>query len=179
MTPEYINDIELRNAPDTTASRRAAGAALLLKVGLTFGDVDREPSIRQLYPIAELGKPEGTPTRAPEFMRLLVAEHQPRIPGADLDFRDEVMAQIFDRGDPAPKRTLTFHIEVTDEGETSGPAFAEKRTFRGWRRIGALTFDNAVISYNADFVIHFRHPTWREDRNDPRTATRVDGKKVR
>ena len=176
---EYINDIELRNAPDTTASRRASGAALLLKVGLTFGDVDREPSIRQLYPIAELGKPEGTPTRAPEFMRLLVAEHQPRIPGADLDFRDEVMAQIFDKGDPTPKRTLTFHIDVTDEGETSGPAFAEKRTFRGWRRIGALTFDNAVISYNADFVIHFRHPTWREDRNDPSTATRVDGKKVR
>ena len=58
-------------------------------------------------------------------------------------------------------------------------AFAEKRTFRGWRRIGALTFDNAVISYNADFVIHFRHPTWREDRNDPSTATRVEGKKVR
>ena len=45
-------------------------------------------------------------------------EHQPRIPGADLDFRDEVMAQILDRGDPTPKRTLTF--------------------------------DNAVISYNAD-----------------------------
>ena len=112
-------------------------------------------------------------------MRLLVAEHQPRIPGVDLDFRDEVMAQIFDRGDPTPKRTLTFNIEVTDDGETSGPAFAEKRTFRGWRRIGALTFDNAVISYNADFVIHFRHPTWREDRNDPRTATRVDEKKVR
>ena len=77
------------------------------------------------------------------------------------------MAQIFDRDDPTPKRTLTFHIEVTDEGETSGPAFAEKRTFRGWRRIGALTFDNAVISYNADFVIHFHHPTWRDDRNDP------------
>ena len=74
-------------------------------------------------------------------------EHQPRIPGPDLDSRDEIMAQIFDRGDPTPKRTLTF--------------------------------DNAVISYNADFVIHFRHPTWRDDRNDPRTATRVDGKKVR
>jgi hypothetical protein len=176
---EYFNDVELRNAPDTTVSRRGAGAPLLLKVGLTFGDVDREPSIRQLYPIAELGKPAGTPTRAPEFMRLLVAENQPRVPGADLDFRDEVMAQIFDRGDPTPKRTLTFHIEVTDEGETSGPPFAEKRTFRGWRRIGTLTFDNAVISYNGDFVIHFRHPTWREDRNDPTTATRVEGKKVR
>ncbi len=40
-------------------------------------------------------------------------------------------------------------------------------------------FDNAVVSYNGDRVIHFNHPTWREDRNDPATATRIDGKKVR
>ena len=42
-----------------------------------------------------------------------------------------------------------------------------------------MTFDNAVASYNGDFVIHFRHPTWRLDRNDPKTATRVDERKVR
>jgi hypothetical protein len=32
---------------------------------------------------------------------------------------------------------------------------------------------------NGDSVIHFNHPTWREDRNDPKTATRIDGRKVR
>ena len=176
---DFINDIELRNAPDTTVTNRGTGVAILLKVGLTFGRVDQRPSMRQLYPIAELGKPEGTPTRAPEFMRLLVAPGQPRIEGADLDFRDEIMAHIFDRGDSAPKRSLTFNIEVTDQGTTSGPAFREKRTFKDWRKIGTLTFDNAVASRNGDFVIHFGHPTWRTDRNDPRTATRVDGRKVR
>ena len=176
---DFINDVELRNAPDTTASRRGAGAALLAFVGLTFNRVDTQPSIRQLYPIAELGKPAGTPTRAPEFMRLLVASHQPRIAGVDLDFRDEIMAQIFDRGDPVPRRTLTFTIEVTDQGTTTGPALRQRRTFRDWRSIGSLIFDNAVISYNGDSVIHFSHPTWREDRNDPATATRIDGRKVR
>ena len=176
---EFFNDIELRNAPDTTASHRGGGFAILLKVGLTFGRVDNRPSMRQLYPIAELGKPPGTPTRAPEFMRLLVSPGQPRIQGADLDFRDEVMAQIFDRGDPTPKRTLTFNVEVTDQGATTGPAFRERRTFKDWRQVGTLTFDNAVISYNGDSVIHFSHPTWREDRNDPKTASRIDGKKVR
>ena len=40
-------------------------------------------------------------------------------------------------------------------------------------------FDNAVVSHNGDGVIHFTHPTWRQDRNDPATATRVDGVKVR
>ena len=97
----------------------------------------------------------------------------------DLDVRDEVMAHIFDRGDPSPKRTLTFNIEVTDEGHTSGSPFRVRRTFRNWRRIGTLVFDNAVISYNGDCVIHFTHPTWRSDRNDPSTATRVNEEKVR
>ena len=90
------------------------------------------------------------------------------IAGADLDVRDEVMAHIFDRGDPAPKRTLTFTIDVTDEGTTSGSPFRVRRTFRNWRRIGTLVFDNAVVSHNGDArVIHFTHPTWRQDRNDP------------
>ena len=176
---EFINDVELRNAPNTTLARRGLGAPTLVAEAITFNKVDQQPTIRQLYTIAELGKPAGEPTRAPQFMRLLVASDQPRIEGPALDFRDEVMAQIFDRGDPAPKRRLTFHIELTDEGETTGTAAEERRTFRNWRRVGALTFDNAVISYNGDFVIHFPHPTWREDRNDPSTATRIDGRKVR
>jgi len=40
-------------------------------------------------------------------------------------------------------------------------------------------FDRAVVSYNGDFVIHFNHPTWRDDPNDPSTATRVKERKVR
>ena len=176
---DFINDAELRNAPDTTASRRGSGLPILLTVGLVFNRVDKQPTIRQLYPIAELGKPSGQPTRAPQFMRLLVDPHQPRIAGDGLDFRDELMAQILDRGDPVPRRTLTFNVEVTDEGSTAGTGFRERRTFRNWRSIGVLTFDNVVASYNGDSVIHFNHPTWREDRNDPATATRVDGQKVR
>lgn len=175
----YINDVQLRNAPDTTAEHRGAGLPILLKSGVTFSDVDKQPTIRQVYPIAELGKPAGQPTRAPQFMRLIVPPAQPRIPGDGLDFRDEVLAQIFDRGDPTPRRTLTFTIEVTDDGETTGTQLNERRTFRNWRPIGALVFDNAVASYNGDFVLHFSHPTWREDRNDPATATRIDGRKVR
>jgi hypothetical protein len=105
-------------------------------------------------------------------MRLLVAAGQPKIEGEALDFRDEIMAQIFDKGDPKPKRTLTFNIEVTDEGTTRGLPVFQRRSFKSWRRIGRIVFDNAVASYNGDFVIHFSHPTWRDDRNDPSTATR-------
>jgi hypothetical protein len=175
---EYINDAELRNAPNTTSWRRGFGVPVLLVEAIFFGKIDKEPTQRQLYQIAELGKPEGEPTRAPAFMRLLVDPAQPRIAGEALDFRDEIMAQIFDRGDPVAKRTLTFHIEVTDDGSTRGPNFLQRRSFANWKRIGRLTFDNAVTSYNGDFVIHFTHPTWRGDRNDPSTATRVNEHKV-
>jgi hypothetical protein len=176
---DYINDAETLNAPNTTSWRRGFGAPVLLVTGIVFGQVDKNPTIRQLYQIAELGKPEGEPTRTPTFMRLVVDSSQPRIDGDALDFRDEIMAQIFDRGDPVPKRTLTFHIEVTDQGSTRGPSFFQRRSFTGWRKIGSITFDNAVASYNGDFVIHFTHPTWRDDPNNPSTATRIDEHKVR
>jgi hypothetical protein len=166
---EAINDAELRNAPNTTPWRRGAGIGVLLVTGAVFARVDKEPTIRQLYPIAELGKPEHEPTRAPTYMQLRVASEQPRIPGGALDFRDEVMAQIYDRGDPTPKRSLAFDIEVTDVGHVKNPLF---RTFEGWRKIGRITFAEAVASYNGDFVIHFNHPRWRDDPNDPKTITR-------
>jgi hypothetical protein len=175
----YINDAELRNAPNTHGWRRGAGVPILLVEGALFLRLDTEPTHRQLYQIAELGKPKDEPTRTPQFMRLRVAPEQPRIEGEALDFRDEIMAQIFDKGDPLPKRTLTFHIEVTDEGSTRGIPLFQRRTFEHWRHIGKLTFDNAVASYNGDFVIHFNHPTWRDDRNNPSTATRMNGRKVR
>jgi hypothetical protein len=175
---DYINDAELRNAPNVHALRRARGTPILLITGLVFKRVDMEPAQRQLYQIAELGKPDNEPTRAPKFMRLLVATDQPKIEGDALDFRDEVMAQIFDRGDASPRRTLRFDIEITDEGSAHGLELSRNLSFSNWRRIGRLTFDNAVTSYNGDFVIHFNHPTWRNDRNDPATATRVNERKV-
>jgi hypothetical protein len=176
---DYINDAAMRNAPDTTAWRRGLGTPILIVTGAVFGRVDKNPSIRQLYPIAELGKADSERTRAPRFMRLSVAPEQPRIEGEGLDFRDEVMAQIYDKGDAQPKRALVFHIETTDEGTTEGPAFFERRRFKNWRHIGMITFNQAVVSYNGDFVIHFNHPTWREDQTDPATATRVHERKVR
>jgi hypothetical protein len=66
-----------------------------------------------------------------------------------------------------------FHIEVTDEGATRDVLAFVRRTFKNWRRIGKLTFDNAVASYNGDHVIHFNHPDWRDDPNDPATANRA------
>jgi hypothetical protein len=169
---DYINDVELRNAPDVSPWRRGKDILFIIMEGVIFTLVDKKATIRQLHQVAELGKAECEPTRAPTFMRLLVAAEQPRIEGRSVDFRDEVMAQIFDRGEPVPKRTLIFNIEVTDDGTTRDILGFVRRKFKNWRRIGKLTFDNAVVSYNGDFVLHFGHPGWRDDKNDPATANR-------
>jgi len=171
----YVNDADLRSAPNVTPWRSGkAGPFLALAVaGVVFTLVDKTASMRQLYPIAELGKPLEERTRAPLFMRLLASSEQPRIEGDGLDIRDEILAQIYDKGDPVPKRKLIFHIEVTDEGTRRDILGFVRCSFKNWRRIGKLTFDNAVASYNGDRVLHFNHPGWRDDQNNPATANRA------
>lgn len=173
----HLTDIQLTNAPPVTGLNRGTELPVLLREGAVFELIDRKSSIRQVYPIAELGKPAGAPTRAPEFMRLKASTGQPVIDEEDI--RNEVLAHIFDKGNPKPQRTLSFDLSVSDAGKRSGFGLFQRQTVADWRTIGKLTFDNGVASYNGDFVIHFRHPTWRKDRNDPDSAMRKDGKKVR
>lgn len=167
-----INDAKLRNAPNTTVARRGSGMGILLLSGLVFNLAEKQPTIRQVYQIAELGKSPNEPTRAPEFMQLSVAAGQPIIDGDDLDFRDEILAHIYDRGDPTPKRKLVFEIETSDTGRTHGLPIRERRTITNWQKIGRITFDAAVVSYNGDHVFHVNHPAWRSDRNDPASVVR-------
>ena len=164
---QSINEAVLRNAPNTTITRRGfVGSFVLATTGLVLMLTDCQPTQRQLYEIAELGKAPGEPTRTPQFMQLTVPPEQPVIPGEKLDFRDEIMAQIYETA----QRSLTFRIETTDTGKTRGPGFYQRRTFEGWRQIGTMRFDAAAVSYNGDHVVHFHHPPWRKDVNEPATA---------
>lgn len=176
-TDSHVTGVEITNAPHVTGWNRGNEIPVLLIEGLIFELVDRRASVRQVYPIAELGKAPGEPTHAPEFMRLQASSGQPVIDEDDV--RNEVLAHIFDRGDPKPRRTLRFDISVSDAGKRSNLGIFQRQTVDNWQSIGRIDFNDGVASYNGDFVIHFRHPTWREDRNDPETAVRQAGRKVR
>jgi hypothetical protein len=171
MRTASVDDAVLRNAPDITPWRRGAGIGVFLATVVVLLRADKEPTVRQLYPIAELGKPTGLPTAAPAYMRLVVERGEPRAGEDALDFRDEILARIYDRGDPEPKRALTFNIDVADKARAT--VLLRKRirvAENDWTRIGRIVFTEAVASRNGDYVIHFRHPPWRRDRNDPRTT---------
>ena len=167
---EGIHNAVLRNAPNITVTKRFPDFSTLFLFAFTFNRADTRNSERQLYEIAELGKPAGVPTRCPRFMQLKISSQ--KIGGGDetADFRDEVLAQIYDRGVAAPVRKLVFDIEVSDAGEVKGLI---NKGIEGadWKKIGTITFDEAVASYSGDFVIHFHHPKWRNDRNDPNSET--------
>ncbi|HTN84013.1 MAG TPA: hypothetical protein VL242_10015 [Sorangium sp.] len=179
MHTDLINDAELRNAPNVTAWRRGIYFLIMVRAGWIFPRVDKVPDARQLHEIAELGKPKGERTRCPEHMLLKMAPRQARIQGEDLDFRDEVYAHLFKPGAPEPTGSIVFDISVSDRGESVGiPGFRRVKV-TDWRRIGRITFTEAVASYNADHVVHFHHPGWRDNRNDAKTAIRSGGRRVR
>jgi hypothetical protein len=166
-----IGDVELRNAPDITPWARGWGLPVFLLTGFVLSRTDQQNAVRQLYEVAELGKPSGQPTRAPEFIRLIAPRSPDDARAAGVDFRDEILGHIYDPGDPVPRRTLTFDIEVSDTGQRRG-LLVRRWQITGWRRIGRLVFSEAVASYNGDFVLHYPHPAWRRDRNDPKTVVR-------
>jgi hypothetical protein len=69
--------------------------------------MSRSVPFREAYPLVGQPAAEALP---------LGAMHQ----SDGLDFRDEVMAQIYDPGDPSPKSQLIFRIETSDSGVTKG-----------------------------------------------------------
>lgn len=156
---QRITEVAMRNTPDVTLLNRGKDIPILLLSGLVFKRADAEPARRQLHDIAELGPSPGVPLRAPEFMQLTASPGSLAID--EDDYRDEIMAHIFDRGDPAPKRKLSFDISVSDTGRMKGRV-KQRWIIENWKKLGTLTFDDAVISHNGDFVIHFHHPPWRE-----------------
>jgi hypothetical protein len=176
-TAPRLTGVQLTNAPNVTGLNRGNEIPVLLKEGMVFELVDRKASMRQVYPIAELGKPPGEATRAPQFLRLQASPGQPAV--EEDDVRNEVLGHLFDKGNPAPQRTLRFDISVSEAGKRLSLGLFQRQTILNWQTVGQVTFDNGVASYNGDFVIHFRHPSWRKDRNDPGTAMREGGRKVR
>lgn len=163
----------MTNSPPVSPWNKGKDLFQLFFIGLILTIADKRNSERQLYEIAELGKPAGHPTSCPRFMRLSVADETRPLGREGTDFREEILDIMYDRGNPQSQHPLIFNIDVSDAGKKHG-AGIEWLTGQDWTRIGRITFTEAAASYNGDFVIHFRHPVWREDRNDPTTVARSE-----
>ena len=85
MRTAYINDADIRNAPNVTAFRRGIYILIMLRAGRLFEQLDKVGDSRQLYEIAELGTSPNETIKAPEHMLLKMPEGQRRVEGDGLD----------------------------------------------------------------------------------------------
>ena len=159
----------LTNSPPVRVLKRGSGIFAFFWVIVALIRADTEPSERQLYEIAELDKPDRVPTVCPRFMRLTIQGMGSAVGDERIDFRDEILGMIYDPRDPRQKRSLDFAIEISDKGHRT---LFQRVVGQEWTRIGILSFQEAMASYNGDFVVHFHHPVWRRDRNDPKSVQR-------
>lgn len=179
MWTDYMNDAELVNAPSVHAHRRGIYILIMIRAAIIFPQLDKVGDSRQVFEMAELGKPPEVNTNAPEHLLIKMAPDQRRMEGRELDFRDEIYGHIFNPGDAEPSGAMEFDISVSSYGRRLGIRGLSRVEVEDWQRIGRLRFTEAVASYNGDHVIHFHHPGWRDDRNDPSTYIRVNETRVR
>gem|GEM_PF-257083 len=161
---ESIFDVHLRNAPDVVPLASGIAFVRLMLSLLAFRTVDSHKTERQLYEIAEAGTgptPDGTATNCPRYMQLSIVSPQVVSDGSTSDFREDILAQMYKRGDSALIQPLVFKIEVSKTGRMKG-IFNRTLVETSWDEIGVIEFTEAVASYNGDFVIHFHHPKWRD-----------------
>jgi hypothetical protein len=188
---QSVLDVKMRNTPDIQAFGRGIEVAILLRTSQALMGGDRVPEERQVYSIAELGKPEDEKLKAPRFMQIRASEENFR--SIDYhDFRDEIMGQLYEPGvrynyaqherrDSSGRvidaefrdnkgTEFVFDIDVSDDGNATGSMANRVWKIRDWKTIGQIRFNDAVISRNADRVIHFHHDAWRDNRDDPSTT---------
>lgn len=143
---EHFTDVALTNEPATSMTSAVFKNILyVLKVARTFSKADKNPGIRQVYEISQLGEVRKENAITPRWMKIQAKPGQ--TVEAD-DFRDEL--KITDN------EALVFSISVSSE---------KNNDQKIWEKIGAITLDASVVSGSCDHRLHFHHPVWKEDLN--------------
>ena len=142
---EHYTDVALSNEPSvTTTSALVKNLLYGLKLASAFAESDKNPGIRQLYEISELGEKKNTHVITPKWMKVEAKAGQ--TVDAD-DFRDELRI--------TPKKKLVFIISVASKENSQGK--------KEWQNIGTITLDDSIVSTSCDHRLHFHHPKWRND----------------
>lgn len=136
-----LSGIGLDNSSNAVVAA-VAGASLAIAERVTGG---KDPAIRQLYPISELGEENPSQAITPRWISINAQAGDRTV---IKDFRDELSLE--NNGG-----SLTFDISVTSDGA--------KGQEKPWRKIGYIEFTESVISEGCDRRLHFTHPKWRED----------------
>ncbi len=140
LTPHYL-DAAMTNEP--AVSIRASSiliAPVAAAASSAFSSADRNPGIRQLYPIAELGLRAGQKAVVPNYIKIVGSHAMKRVDKAD--FRDELNVGLYGNN-------LDFDVLVS----------ATKTGL--FEKIGYIEFQESTASDSCDHRVHFHHPKFR------------------
>ncbi len=141
---EHYTDVALTNEPPVSKnSEILKNLFYVIKLARTFSKVDKNPGIRQLYEISQLGEPNNDAVITPQWMKVEAKSGQ-TIDAKD--FRDELRI--------SNNKKLVFIISVASENNHAK---------KDWKSIGTITLDTSVVSESCDHQLHFHHAKWRAD----------------
>jgi len=139
---KHYKDVALSNEPDSNINFSVVKNLLYaLKVSRAFTKADKNPGIRQLYEISQLGENSSKNIITPKWMKIEAGDSK-RVDAKD--FRDELKIQKDEK--------LIFNIFVANKKKE-------------WQKIGTITLYKSVVSASCDQRLHFHHPKWRSDLN--------------
>lgn len=138
---EHYTDVVLTNEPSISKNSEVFKNLLyVVKIASAFSKADKNPKIRQVYEISQLGESSNIIT--PQWMKV---EAKPGQTINALDFRDELTIK---------NNNLVFNIFV---------ASSKIKGKKDWKNIGTISLDTSVVSKSCDHRLHFHHPKWRAD----------------
>ncbi len=134
-------DAQMTNEPNTSIRFSSILIAPIAAAATAaFTAADKNPGIRQLYPVAELGLAPGRTAVSPKYLKVVGAASEKR--QDKTDFRDELKVSLYGG-------YLDFDVLVSEA--KTGP----------FTRIGYLQFTESVTSDSCDHRLHFHHPKFR------------------
>jgi hypothetical protein len=141
---QHYTDVKLTNEPKvTTTSQVVKNLLYALKVAKAFATADKNPGIRQLYEISELGEEDKQNIITPKWIKISARA------GQTVDAKDFRNEFIFTNN-----KIMIFDIAVASK---------EKKGKKEWHTIGNIHFNGSIISKSCDHRLHFHHPKWRND----------------
>lgn len=143
---KHYTDVTLTNEPPISKNSEVLKNLLyVLKLARTFSQADKNPTIRQVYEISQLGEPDKVSVITPRWMKVEANQGQTV---EEKDFRDELYITA--------NRKLIFSISVASK---------KVNNKKDWKNIGEITLDTSVISKSCDHRLHFHHPVWNTHLN--------------
>jgi len=141
---KHYTEVKLTNEPSLTMNFEVFKNMLYaLEVSRVFSMVDKNPTIRQLYEVSQLGESDNKNIITPKWMKVQAKEV---LKVKVEDFRDELSIKN--------AKNLIFNIFVANR---------MINRVKDWQKIGTIKFDESVVSSSCDHRLHFHHPRWKSD----------------